>query len=146
MSGSTAPAVKSKLVELFNTALEGEGTEVWFNRPSEDHQLAENVYVCGIQGERDWAGVGRRRPHQVEENYAVEVEVEVYRQGTDAVGPEERLWAIVDLLEEALEDPTLGNQENVQWALVRHFNQASVGSTDGWLCKVALSVAVKARI
>jgi hypothetical protein len=142
---TTVPAVKAKLVALFKAAV-SEPTEVWFNRPNEEHQLAENVYVTNVKGARQWSGLGKRRPNQVEENYVVEVEVEVFREGTDAEGTENRLWAIVDMLEAVLEDPTLGNQEKVQWSLAEHFAQSSEGGTDGWLCRAVLSVAVKARI
>jgi hypothetical protein len=145
MSATTVPAVKAKLVALFKAAV-SEPTEVWFNRSNEDHQLAENVYVTNVKGARQWSGLGKRRPNQVEENYVIEVEVEVFREGTDSEGTENRLWAIVDLLEAALEDPTLGNQEKVQWSLTEHFSQSSEGGTDGWLCRAVLSVAVKARI
>jgi hypothetical protein len=145
MSVSTAPAVKAKLVELFLTAVEAP-TQVWFNRTNEEHQLAENVYVCGVRGSRQWAGLGPRRPHQVDENYAIEVDVEVFREGTDAEGTENRLWVIVEQLEAKLEDPTLGNQENVKWTLVERFAQSSEGRNDGGLCKATLEVGVKARI
>jgi hypothetical protein len=145
MSASTAPAVKAKLVTLFAAAVE-EATQVWFNHTNEDHQIAENVYVCGIRGERQWSGLGRHRANQVEENYSVEVDVEVYRDGTDAEGTENRMWAIVALLEAAIEDPTLGNQQGVTWSLVEHFDQKSTGGNDGWMAAITLGVAVKARI
>jgi hypothetical protein len=145
MSATTIPAVKAKLVALFTAAVE-ETTQVWFNHTNEDHQLAENVYVCGSRGERQWSGLGKRRPNQVEENYTIEVDVEVFREGTDAEGTENRMWTIVEQLETVLEDPTLGNQQNVQWALVERFDQKSSGSTDGWLAQITLGIAVKARI
>ena len=145
MSVTTAPAVKAKLVALFKAAVD-ETTEVWFNRTNEDHQPAENVYVCGVQGERDWSLLGGPKPHRMEENYTVEVDIEVYREGTDSEGPESRAWAIANLLEATLEDPTLGSMPNVQWVFGSRFKQKSDGGTDGWLAAVTLDVAVKARI
>ncbi|HEY7831792.1 MAG TPA: hypothetical protein VIC06_14615, partial [Solirubrobacteraceae bacterium] len=115
MSATTAPAVKARLVELFKGVVDGE-TEVWFNRTNTEHQLNENVYVLGVKIDREWKNLGRPSPHQREENYLLEVDVEVYQAGVDGETVENRMWQIVEQLDNAISaDPTLGNQENVQW-------------------------------
>src|SRR5438132_7233984 len=98
MSVTTAPAVKAQLVALFKAAVEAT-TEVWFNRPNEDHSLAENVYVCDVTGTREWHNLRPGASKPVDEDYAVAVYVEVYRDGTDAEGTENRAWAIAAQLE-----------------------------------------------
>lgn len=146
MSATTAPAVKKRLKELFEGAVES-STQVWYNRTNTEHQNGENVYVGAVEGNREWSGVGKPKPHRMQEEYAVAVEVEVYRPGTDAQGAEERLWAIIAQLEAVISnDETLGGQENVQWAYVSHVKQGSKGGTNGWICPAILEIAVVARI
>jgi hypothetical protein len=144
---TTAPAVKAALFTLFQGAVEPP-TEVWRNRTNSEHQVEENVYIGDVtNGNRDWRNVGRPAPHQVEENYTIQVNVCVQRYGTDAEGTEARMWAIVLPLEAAMAaNPTLGNLENLQWILVDSFSQSSTAGTDGWSCEALLRVAVKARI
>ena len=144
---STVPAVKAKLQTMFAAAVETEATEVWRNRPNEDHQLAENVYIGGTRGRREFKTVGRALANQREEAYSVTIDVEVYRQGSDEEGTEARLWTIVAALEQAVaENPTLEPVPNVSWVIVDEFQQETMSSTDGVLAKCTFMVAVTARI
>jgi hypothetical protein len=143
---STVPAVMARLKELFTAAAE-EPTQVWGKRPNEDYNLSENVFIGEVRGEREWRNVGSPTPHQREENYAVGAEVEVYREGTDAEGTHARAWEIVLAIEKAIaEDPRLGFESQVQWAIAGRFQSQAVGGTDGWKCTVQFDVQVKARI
>jgi hypothetical protein len=145
MSVSTIPASKRALKTLFAAAVESE-TEVWRNRPSEDHQLGENVYIGDARNDVEWAQIGRVPPTR-EENYTIAVTVEVYRDGTDGEACEERLWAITQQLETALEGAgTLNELAHVQEALFNRATQTAEGGPSGWLCRAVLEVAIKARI
>lgn len=143
---STVPAVLARLEELFKAAVE-EPTQVWGNRPNEDYDLSENVFLGDVKGEREFRNVGSVTPHQREEDYAVAFEVEVYSSGTDAKGTQARMWEIVLLVEKAIaEDPRIGFEQQVQWAIVGRFQAQSLPSEDGWKCTYLSDVQVKARI
>lgn len=147
-SASTVPAVKAKLLEMFKAATDGEQAEVWPLRPNEEHQSAENVYLAGVRGSREWKTIGPGSlSNQREENYEIAVEVEVFREGTDSEGTEGRMWEIVLALEQALaQDKTLTGVQNVQWVLVAHFNQITQAVAEGVIAKTTFGVAVVARI
>ena len=159
MSATTAPAVKAKLLEMFTAVADGE-TEVWYGRTNEEHQQNENVYICGVQVLREWKLLGRPNPHQREENYIVEVDVEVFMPGVDGQLTEQRLWEIVEALDSTLTaDPslngafipftvgeTIGALENIQWVLLERIDQSSQAMADGWFATAKLEIAVKARI
>jgi hypothetical protein len=144
---STVPAVKARLLELFKAATNAEKTEVWGSRPNEDHQLAENVYIGDVRGERQWRNVGSPTPHQREEDYSIGVAVEVYREGTDVEGTEARAWEIVLAIEKPIaENPNLGLEGQLQTAIAGRFQSQSDTGTDGCMCKIAFDVQVRARI
>ena len=148
VSVSTIPAAKAKLLALFKEALAAEtATEVWAARPNEDHQLAENVYVGGVRGRREFRNVGRQLPNGREEDYTVSVDVEVFREGTDYEGTEARLWQLMALLETSVgENPDLGGLANVSWAIVSDFVQETVTAPEGVLSKCTFGVSVTARV
>jgi len=143
---STVPAVIARLKEIFEGAVEAE-TEVWGNRPNEDYDLSENVFIGDVRGEREWKNVGGPTPHQRQEDYSVGVEVEVFREGTDGEGTEARTWEIVLAIEKAIaEEPKLGFEAQVQWAIAGRFQSKAVGGNDGWKVTVLFEVQVVARI
>ncbi len=142
---STVPAVLARLLVLFKEAADP-STEVWGNRPNEEHQIEENVYIGDVSGTREWMNVGRQLPSGREENYSVQVEVEVHREGTDIEGTEARMWEITLQMEEALgNDPTLG-LANVQWLIVDRFAVSSRADQEGTFSQNVFEVDVKARI
>lgn len=146
-SQTTVPAAKAKLRELFKATVD-ETTEVWSNRPNEDHQLAENIYIGGVSGQRKFMVLSAIvQPNSRQEDYSITVEVEVYREGTDVDGTEARMWEIAQQCELAVaEHRTLDNLNNSQWAIASQFRQATTAGTDGVLANYTFGVAVKARI
>jgi hypothetical protein len=143
---STVPAVTARLKAIFEAAVQ-EPTQVWANRPNEDHDLSENVYLRDVRGEREWRNIAGGEPPKREENYSVAVEVEVYRSGTDGEGTAGRAWEIVLAIEQGIaEDPRLGFESQVQWAIAGRFQSHAQGGTDGWTVTVTFDVQVKARI
>lgn len=151
---STIPTVKAALLAKFRAATDPEQTDVWPSRTNEDHQQAENVYLGETGGDRHWKTLGPGNiANQREENYSVQVEVEVFREGTDIEGTEARLWEIVQALEQALaEDKTLAEVPHVQWVLVGRFREQTgpVAKTpdldEGILSKCSFAVEVVGRI
>jgi hypothetical protein len=141
---TTVPTVKATLLELFKTATD-DSTEVWGNRPNEDHQLAENVYVCEVNGSRKFMTLPATAPKSRQEIYEVIVEVEVFREGSDGPGTEGRMWEIVEAIELPIaQQPTL--EGITGWALSDRFSASTVPANDGILAKYTFGVAVTARI
>jgi hypothetical protein len=145
MSATTVPTVKAKLAELFKLVL-GEPTEVWSPRPNEEHQLAENVYIGDVRGSRKFVTFSAGSPGSREETYEIQIDVEVYREGTDGLGAEARMWEIVEALEVPLAQKPSIEGLGGQWALAGRFDQSTTAGNDGFLAKYTLGVEVTARI
>jgi hypothetical protein len=145
MSASTVPATKRALKTLFEGVVEP-STEVWRNRPTEEHQPGENVYVGDARNNTEWSQIGAIPPTRIED-YSIAVIVEVYQEGAGAEACEERMWQVVEQLELALEGAeTLPETAHIMEALFNRTTQTSQGGSSGWLCRTVLEVAVKARI
>lgn len=143
---STIPAVKAQLLTIFTAAVE-EPCLVWRNRPNVEHQLAENVYVGDARGRDEWVQIGKPSAQSREEVYTINVDVEVFRQGTEGEAAEVRMWAIVGKLEEALlSDTTIAALAGVQWSSLSAVNQTAEGFPDGWKCCADFQLQVVARI
>lgn len=141
---TTVPTVKATLLELFKAALY-DSTEVWPNRPNEDHQLAENVYIGDVNGSRKFVTLPATGPRSREESYEVQIEVEVFSEGSDGPGTEARMWEIVDAIELMIaQQPRLEGLS--QWAISNRFQQVLVPANDGMLAKYTFGVEVTARI
>jgi hypothetical protein len=108
---SSIPAARTYLYELVDAltaegeALEGVGvyrTGLWREAAPRDRVMLMNA----IDIRRDWGHIGRR---SMDENYAIQIDVQVYRSGSDLETIEDRLWAIATAIERAIvEDYTLG--------------------------------------
>jgi hypothetical protein len=143
---TTILTVKKALVALFAEAV-SDPTEVHYNRPNAKHPMEENVYVTDIlKGHRDFKTFGSiPSGRQIEEVYAIAVEVEVQRRGTDAEGTELRAIEIGKALEQKLvQDPTLGGL--VLKAIAGDFDLPSTGGSDGWFAPYTFLVDITARI
>jgi hypothetical protein len=144
-SPTTVPAVKAKLLALFQAAVEP-STEVWGSaKTDEDHQLEENVYIAGAAGRRTFKTFPAGLPISREEVYTITVEVEVYRQGTDNAGTEERLWVVAQQLELAVANsPSLSGVTG--WEIAGDFRQSTQADQAGVLASYVFGVTVNARI
>jgi hypothetical protein len=141
---TTVPTVKATLLELFKGALD-DSTEVWPNRPNEDHQLAENVYIGKVVGSRKFLTFPATAPKSRQEIYEVLVEVEVFWEGSDGPGTEARMWEIVEAIEVPIaQQPTLGSLTG--WAISDRFDASTLPANDGMRAKYTFGVAVTARI
>lgn len=141
---TTVPVVKATLFALFKAATD-DSTEVWPNRPNEDHQLAENVYIGKVVGERKFVTFPATAPKSHQETYEVLVEVEVFWEGSDGPGTEARMWAIADAVELPLEQkPNL--EGLISWGISGRFDQNAIPANDGMLAKYTFGVAITARI
>lgn len=141
---TTVKAIRAELVTLFKAAVE-EPTEVWAQPPNEDHQEAENVYLGPARGTRKFKTFPATQPLSREENYTIQVTVEVIREGNDPAGCEERMWTIANALEAAVaENPTLGS--NLQSGIAAGFEQSIQPTNDGHLARYMFSVGISARI
>jgi len=148
VNNTTAPAVLARLQTLFTAATDPAKTEVWGNRPNEEHQLAENVYIGDVRGERQYRTLPAIAPNSREERYIVTVEVEVYRQGTDGAGTEARAWEIGGQLETTIAEqgPKAFTVGHVDWGIATQFTMTCQGAEDGFLAKYTFGVSVTARI
>jgi hypothetical protein len=141
---TTVPTVKATLLALFKAVVD-DSTEVWPNRPNEDHQLDENVYIGKVVGSRKFVTFPASAPKSRQENYEVLVEVEVFREGSDGPGTEARMWEIVEACEaQVAAQPTL--ESLTGWALSDRFDASTLPANDGMLAKYTFGVAVTARI
>jgi hypothetical protein len=147
MNTTTAPAMKAALFALFKAGVD-DSTEVWWPRPNEEHQREENVYIARVQSAQSFAQIGNPSNPARHEEFTVTVEVEVFRSGTDAQGTEERLWAIVTKLEEAIDggETTLRSIQGVQSVIAARTLQETEARNDGLLSTASIGVAVTARI
>lgn len=143
---STVPAVKSRLVEVFKAATD-ETTLVWLNRPNEDHDLAENVHVgTRVRERRQWKSIGRKPMPMREQNYTVDVEVAIFRTGTDMIGIETRLNEVLAQLEGALEEDVTLGVANVRWTLIETVETTAPSGPNGIEANAVLGIAVNARM
>lgn len=144
-ANTTIPAVQNKLLELFKAATSSEVTEVWPKRTNEDHQIEENVYLGEVRGRREFRTIPAGTANAREETYSIEVELEVYRAGTDLEGTEARMWELAQALESAVASrPNL--EGLVDRALGEEFQQLTEALTDGILAKYTFGVGITARI
>lgn len=141
---TTIPTVTAKLLELFRAAVE-EPTEVWPARPTEDHQMAENVYLGDIRGSRTFHSMPATSPKARQEDYEVTVEVEVERQGTELEATEARMWVIVEALEAVIAaKPHLEGFWDS--AICTRFDQQTLTNETAVLAKYTFGVEVTARV
>jgi len=143
MSTTTAPAARGALIAQLQAASGLSGVMVWDDRPGSDHDLHENVYVTDIDQQSIWISLGPRLRR--EETYAIDVEIEVFREGPDAAGVNARVWQIQAAVEAAvMADVTLAG--TVQFALPSTTKKTSQVTQGGHLKKIVMAVEVTARI
>lgn len=145
---TTVPVAKAKLLELFTGVAES-STEVWAGKTLEDHQAAENVYIDGARGKRRFVTLPATGPRSRQEEYTIQVTVEIWRAGNDYLGAEERMWAIVNACELAIAtNPPVAGLES--WGLAENFQQETPSTVnegeDGFLARYVFGVLVIARI
>lgn len=147
MAGSTMVDFKSTLVTALAALPAMSGVKVSFADPGET-ALKENVW-CGRIRDNEHEAValksGRRRR---EENYTVDVFVEVTGTRLTVETAETRALALGLALEEYLADnPKLdGTVSGLLFAVVSGMELSSVESTDGPHTRLTVSIDVKARL
>lgn len=100
MAYSTIPLAKATLLATLQSDPDLDGVVVEWGIPAEPHPNREAVYIGDAQDvTREWAQIGQYR---IDESYNLHVLVEVYREGTDEQGTEERMWEIVARVERAV--------------------------------------------
>lgn len=145
MAYSTIPAAKSALITLLQARPDLTGVLIdWGIPQQEPTDSRERVYVDdAINVKRDWIALGQLR---LDETYAIQVAVEVYREGSDRRACEERMWAIVAEVEQTAvlslrlpvtqweaPRPEMGDPKTFPWG-------------EGWCSNVLLELACSARI
>lgn len=95
MAASSAPKVKKALLELLQANAELAGVQISYGHPGAQIQQ-EAIYFHRTIEQEVAAALGHRRR---DEDYTVELVVDVVQDGQDVQAPEERCWALVAVVE-----------------------------------------------
>lgn len=144
MAYTTIPAAKAQILTTLAARAGLAGVLIEWGVPAKAPPNREKVYVDdAVNVTREWAGLGQLR---IDENYSLRVHVEVFGDGDDRRATEERMWAIVAEVEQAIVlDITLAGVLN--WgAKPGSMNPQTAPTDDGWLAFVTLNFDCSARI
>lgn len=152
---STAPAVKARLVTLFQSVMDVDALAVAgnvlvsYNEPGE--QLPDNLIVVG-RVERTFAPlrmIGSGGANWGNESYEVEIEISVLHGQLGPQPLEERVWHLIGLMENAVRgDPSLGGLVNIQANPTTSEVQCewATGEAGGWEGTGQLKIHVEAAL
>ena len=139
----TVPAAKQALLEQLQAHDDLDGVLILIGLPAEVPAEEERIYLTGT---RDWAReLEDNAVHK--ETYDLPLLVEVHQTGTAAEREqiEQRLWAIVAAIDDALEqDDELGGAILGTAALVTGDEETNP-TDDGWIARASIRVRVLAR-
>lgn len=145
MAYSTIPAAKARILTTLTALGSLSGVLVAWGVPGEVPEQRERVYIDDATDiRRDWATLGR---YTLEENYGLQLLVEVYQEGDDQRACEERMWVIVALVERAvLTDITLAG--TLKWGAKPGAitEQKTLPASDGWLSYARMRIDCGARL
>jgi hypothetical protein len=146
MAGSTIVAVKQALITNLSALGGLSSVHISYAHPGEKGRK-ENLWLGAVRdGEHEATALklGRRRR---EENYEVELHVEVGGTQLSPERSEERAIVIGTLVEEYLADnPKMGGVINVLFAVVTGIDMHTLNTTNGPLTQLMLTISVKARL
>lgn len=143
MARSTAPAAKAAFLALLGSRPALADVQRIWGPVSEEHLgYDELISVGGVRG-RQAAAVLRAAKR--DESYSFETGISVSREGDEPQATEERWWALVGEIEDALRtDIELGG--TVRSAEIGELEQDLEPTDKGWLCIGQVAIACKARI
>lgn len=144
MTTSTAPAFMDALVTALAARSNLAGVRVNYG-PALPDPGRESVNILGLEGEQQWAGLGRLAKEEI---YTVQVMILVIREGQQTQPAVERAYELLEELEDELREntdsPTEGN--TVRVAAVETVN-LEVGASDTTRSALlTIGVRVQARI
>jgi hypothetical protein len=133
---SLIPAVKSAILELLGNEATADLVDQRWAPPTEAedyNQEPEAIYFGDTEiVEDDWAdvtrGLGTGRRHRV---FRISIGILVARTGDDAQGPEERAWAIYDIVEGLIREDIFSAPSTLRTAGVLQFDDISAFATTG---------------
>jgi hypothetical protein len=151
MAYSTIPAAKARMLVVLDALTGLDGVLVQRGLPANPPPERERVYIDNaVDIVRDWMMLGRKR---LDESYTVRIPVEVFLDGNDQTASEDRMWAIIAEIEQALiVDLTLngilnGNTNNPSGVKPGGVeDQNSFAAPDGWVSHAVLRIDCAARI
>lgn len=140
---TTAPATKRALITILNARAGLSGVQVAYGYLNDSAQLQdENINVGKVRFNQEWGALGNRRR---EESYRVELIIVVKREGDDQQGTEERMWAVLAEVEQALRaDPTLGGAVRV--SELTEGDQDNWPDSEGWFSQVTAQITCQASL
>lgn len=144
---STVPTVRAQLVTLLRARPGMADTTVTPTSPG-DAQYNEAIFLGRARGAHDQP-VSRAGRLKREEDYVLDVWIEVVRPGRDGSVAEDRAFALFGELEDVVaDDPVIGLAGTILKATVGKWEEhALVADTSrGWTCQLRVEVAVKARL
>jgi hypothetical protein len=144
MAYSTIPDAKDGYIAALQARSGLAGVLVEWGVPMEVPAIRERVYVDDATNvDRQWVALGQNR---LDEQYDLQVIVEVYQEGDDRRATELRMWAVVAEVEQcAVVDLRLA-VANWDVPKPRTDNPRLLPTGDGWLSTVTLLVECSARI
>jgi hypothetical protein len=102
MAASSAPAAKASLITILTAASGMAGVQIEYSHPGASIQQ-ESVFFGRTFLDEVAGALGQQRRN---ESYALELVVSVAQDGDNAQVCEERCWALVAVVENALRPPT----------------------------------------
>ncbi len=145
MAASTIPAAKAALLALIaaRADLVTDAVHVAWGIPGEVPAAAERIYVGDvIDVGRVWAALGLQR---MDETYTLQVHVETWRGGDEQTATEERLWVLVNEVEQAVRaDLKLSN--TVRVAQPGRIDASTFPTDGGWVANATVRFVCQARI
>jgi hypothetical protein len=143
MAASTIPAAKAALLTAIQARVALAGVHVAWGVPADLPAEPERIYVGdAVDVSRVWASLGAYR---LDESYTLQVHVETFAGGNDQRTVEERLWVLVNEVEQAVRgDLTLAGAVRV--TRPDPIDSRTLPTDDGWAASATWRLAVEARI
>lgn len=143
-STSTLVTVKSAIVALLETALPD--VQVSYHHPGEPEMQGECIFLGHAQAEKT-IPVMRANRKKTDEDYTVQVIVEVKGEGLTQLAADTRCMELFAEVEDVFaDDPNLGLGSTILWAQITGWEQVGGSTGTGHGCRVEVDVAVKARL
>jgi hypothetical protein len=142
VSASTAPAAKAALLAIMKGSSDLAGVQVSYAHPGIAEIGPEAIYMGRVHLEEAPRTTGQHR----RESYVIELVVDVTKDGNDGQASEERMWAIVGVIEGLLRPVRQGTNLNgavTLWAEVEGISMTPYINQAQRLSEAVVSIRCK---
>lgn len=143
---STIPTVKQRILKLLQDRVGLAEVQRTYAHPGKKLGR-EAIYFDNVTGSHEFRVMKAGRAPR-DETYSIRTIVLVRQRGGNIQKAEERAFALLAEIEDALaDDPTLGLVPTIHWAGLGEISEVDSGLLDdGCACAIAFEINVKARL